>query len=248
MLYVRENPFYIFKEKIMKTKAMCLLCVVLLVLAFSSCDSFFSSTWGTQREYDMSRISLNTGNLNDWINAALGNPGLSLKLAEKINNEMGSKSGPERKEFSRAGVKLAVEASGIGPAALTSVDAITDANELKGLLESIDSKVNKDAAGVLAGIINNGDITGLDASDAGMAVIVLTLAVVNDAGKAVRDVGELHDLEAFGVKKENDKFVVVQQSGVTQNATALVKLLNAIVTGSFDNPITDAIQGAFTQG
>jgi len=128
---------------------------VLAVLAFTSCDNFFGKSWGNQRSYDPSKISLNAGNLQDWIDRAVGDPDLAFAITQKIIQELGkgSLSPQERLAFQEAGVKLAANASGLSESLLTrAAAALGDGdnmgeNTLKDILEKVQGDFNSGGKG-----------------------------------------------------------------------------------------------------
>ena len=169
----------------MKTKGFIMGSTLLLcgALIFTSCDNFFSTSWGTQREYDSSRIVINAGNIDEWIDAADGNPALAAAITDKIKGELSGVSGgnltPDQQKLQQAGIELAIEASGIGTAIVSSAaDVVSklqdlDMNDTTGmqktmtdLLTNVVNTFNEvngtGAAGNLAEIVNVSLTTGSD--------------------------------------------------------------------------------------
>ncbi|MDR1930412.1 MAG: hypothetical protein LBQ44_07255 [Treponema sp.] len=192
--------------------------LLLLALIFTSCDSFFSDSWGQMRDYDPSKIDLNAGNLDSWIESSIGNPKLAAALAEKIKATVkNSADSKERAKFQEAGVTLAVEASGIGASILSNAGAaLGDIEDLQEeAVMDILKKIQDDfksggpqAAASLAEIVSvPGTLTGntqggtpefegnyagtAKAGDVGQAVLVLALAVFGETGDVEAEIDKL---------------------------------------------------------
>ncbi|MDR2553663.1 MAG: hypothetical protein LBD31_10945 [Treponema sp.] len=247
------------------------LFVLLAALVLGSCDNFFSTSWGNEREYDYSNVSLSVNNLSDWLAAARGNPKLATALLKKILADLdgGKLSGLEKAQFQAAGVKIAIEAAGLGEAIISTASNILDKIEaedeeaIKDVLDKIEAELKKNtqAAHDLAGIVQ-GSITGggeptfptdagsygdiVKPSEAGEAIMILTVAVLDNTAASSLD--NLSDLDKNGFRIEGGKAKVADDA--TPEAVALAAYLNLIAadtTGKFDsNPITGAIKKAFS--
>jgi hypothetical protein len=215
---------------------------LLPALILVSCDSFFSTSWGSERSYDPDNIKLSADNLDSWIRNSIGNPKLAAALAAKIKQEVQTKpESAERLKFQEKGVELAVRASGIGTSiAINAADVLGDIDNIEeGAVKDILTKIQGDfssggpqAAADLASIVsvsldpNTVDedsapkFTGLYAQnakggDVGQAVLVLSLAVLGD-GEAISDaVDKLAkgNEEIAGLTLDNDnKRIVIADS------------------------------------
>jgi hypothetical protein len=107
---------------------------------FVSCDDFFSTSWGAPRAYDSSKIDVNAGNVDQWIAESAGNPELAEALMEKIKADLeGAEQGAltsEQLALQNAGMKLAIEASGLGTSLISNAtSALSDLNNLDNLEE-----------------------------------------------------------------------------------------------------------------
>jgi hypothetical protein len=126
-----------------KTVYSVILFLFLGTLILSSCDDFYGSSWGSPREYDPSNIKLSLNNLNDWVENAIGNPELSRALRKRIKSDSPNLTGADKAKYQEAGVKLAVEASGIGSSIISNaagaLDQLGENNEdaVKDILASI---------------------------------------------------------------------------------------------------------------
>ena len=240
----------------------------------TTCDSFYSNSWGKSREYDTANIKLTVDNLPSWKKAARYNPSLAQALTEVINEmvkNMGD--GPERAIFQEAGVEFAIKSAGLGTTVLNNMDKfdLDDPEEIVTVLEAIQNDFNNSngsaAAGDLAAIVEPqggfGTTPEFDpsygniakASDVGQAVVILTLALLEQKG--VSDVLDDHDVVNFeewdiGLVIANDgtKDVKVEAGGKpSPEALALAAYLNLIKndpTNKFDNnPITSGIKDLF---
>jgi hypothetical protein len=136
----------------MKKKAMSMVGVLLLAsaLIFSACDQFFSTSWGTARKYDPSKIKLNAKNVDDWVNTAIGNPELAAALTEKIKDELSGvpqgNPSPDQEKLQEAGVTLAIEASGIGESILSNAS---------GLISKLTEENNDDLKNTVTELLND---------------------------------------------------------------------------------------------
>jgi len=101
-------------------KKIAILAVVALVLTFSSCDEFFSSTLGSSRSYDPAKINVNAGNIDDWVKACIGNKKLAAAVSEAIIRELGKlpDGSPAKAALLAGGIKIAAESSGFGESVL----------------------------------------------------------------------------------------------------------------------------------
>jgi len=250
------------------------LVLLLPAVIFISCDSFFSGSLGKERDYDMANININAGNCEAWLNRAVGNPKLADALTQKILQELkkGNLNSLDRDALRGAAVKLAVESSGLGKAiinngldSLTNIDDLTEEG-VKKLLKDIQSdfgltgnKAAKDLAEIAGLSITNGGgipafeqgyANSVSPSDAGQAVIILTLAIIGNNLDNIT----LDDLTAYGLGKNGGGEMLVvsaNSNGKEAELTALAAYLNLIADGGDkfkDNPVTSAIQDAFKAG
>ncbi|MDR2433565.1 MAG: hypothetical protein LBD47_03245 [Treponema sp.] len=228
------------------------------VLLVISCDDFYSATWGTAREYDASKISVNAGNVDEWVEKAAGNPELADAVTDAIKNELekGSLNTGDKAKLQDAGVALAIEASGIGEtilekAADTLSNGISSVEDLSKLLADVQSDFKKNngakAASDIADIISGSlaqpsygkdsvpKLTGAyvnaeDPADVGQAVVVLTLALVGKATDASKDMSavNLSDFAAYGVYINVNKEAAVMADNPSSEAVTLAAYLNLI--------------------
>ncbi|MDR0599366.1 MAG: hypothetical protein LBG84_04700 [Treponema sp.] len=244
--------------------------VLLLVLAgtlvLASCDNFFSDSWGTARSYDPDKITLTDGNLDLWIKNARGNPELAAAITRKIIDEIRNKSGAEKVKFQEAGMKLAVEASGVGASIISSAADVINKLEnnedsaIKDILSKIQSDFASGGPGAASNIadlvtvsssntpaVDPGYAAAASASDIGMATMVLALAVMEKKGinAATVDDLEINHLTTIPITYSGGDFTV--DSSATKEERALAAYLNLISHDSRfdDNPLTSGIKGAF---
>ncbi|MDR2795611.1 MAG: hypothetical protein LBB47_02730 [Spirochaetaceae bacterium] len=237
------------------------------VFMLASCDDFFSSSWGTMRDYDLSKIKLTLDNLQELKEKAVGNPELAGALVEKIIRELDGKSGAEKAAFQEAGIDLAIEQSGIGTSILElagkDIANMSDETGLQDLLGSVQNKFNsgngKAAARNIATIVDKslptsgqfppGDqyVARASASDVGMAVAVLALAVMPDIGSSDKDLKAQMNDGNKGISISGNTATV--KSNATHEEIAFAAYLNLILrdpNGKYDgNPITSGIKSAF---
>jgi hypothetical protein len=256
----------------MMVRNRALVLAVLVGLVMISCDDFFSTSWGPSQEYDASKIKLEQSNLDQWKKKAVGNPDLAKKLVEKIIGELSGKSGTEKAAFQEAGIELAVEQSGMGmkilEVASSDLSNINSEEGVKDLLHKVQSGLDENstaaAANNIATIANASSLlktkagqapkfpnndpyaSEADASNVGLAVMVLALAVVPEIDTSKDLVGQIPHLGL------NDDKGVTVKAYATPTETALAAYLNLIAsdtTGRFeDKVITGGIKSAFIGG
>ena len=194
-----------------------LICIV-LVLSFSACDlivsgdSFFRNSFGSgmSRNYDPANVNINASNAGSWVDRATGNSDLAYVVSSVIKDELnnGSLSESEQLVLIEAGVKLSIEASGVGTSifsnALPQIENLLDEDFdgdtvkiiqdiLNGVQQDFQSNSGLNIADNLADIIEhaivtNGTIPSLSSgyvdnaslNDVALTVVILTLGVVED--------------------------------------------------------------------
>ncbi|MDR1096333.1 MAG: hypothetical protein LBL31_08075 [Spirochaetaceae bacterium] len=244
---------------------------VLAVFVLGSCDDFYSTSWGTVRSYDSSKIALSEGNLKEWKKRAVGNPKLAKTLVEKIINDLDGKSGAERAAFQSAGIEFAIEQSGMGVKILelagSDLSKIDSQEGVTNLLKKVQDGLSsvKSAADNIAAIANKSDIINedgkpefdpadpygktADPSNVGLAVMVLALAEFPDIDTEKDLLEQIPDLRLTG---ESPPVKIVEESQPTDNEIVLAAYLNLIAKDNTDrfnnNPITKGIRSAFLSG
>ena len=212
-------------------KKIAVLVGIALLLSFSACDDFFTSSYGEQfaREYNPDNVNINSDNVNDWIKRATGNTELAFVVSGKIKSDLEGFEGDLDEETAAlidGGVKLAIEASGVGTSivnnVMTNVDSLidgADSDESINLMEAIllgiqgdfQDKNGKEASSNLAAILGHaisgkedGEIPVLDPeyisksspNDVAFGVIVLTLGIIEDAPDF--RIEDVEDIEEWG--------------------------------------------------
>jgi hypothetical protein len=258
---------------IKKNAHMAWVLAVLGVFVLGSCDDYFSTSWGTVRSYEASKIALSEGNLKDWKNKAVGNPKLAAALVDKILGELEGKSGAEKAEFQKVGIDLAIEQSGMGVKILelagSDLSKIVEGTDdeiekgVKDLLSKVQSGVlesSKAAAGNIAKIVGtsitensnppvfNGDdyTTGVTASEVGLAVMILAMAEIPSISSDM-ELDDLTDkIPALTINPNNELPVSVtgNTDNVNDNQIALAAYLNLIAS----NPTEDFRNNPITGG
>jgi hypothetical protein len=245
---------------------------VLAVFVLTSCDDFYSTSWGKPREYEVSKITLTRSNLDSWKKKATGNPDLAAALVKKIIGELPGKSGAEKAAFQSAGIDLAIEQSGMGVKILevagSALSDIDSEDGVKNLLKKVQSGLDSSQAAAnnittiayasslpepgTAGVpeFPDGDPYGLNAdpSNVGLAVMVLALAEI----PTIDDETDLSDLSSINLDINGSPPQVEVTNAASSRQIALAAYLNLIAndeTNRFDgNPITSGIKSAFSLG
>jgi hypothetical protein len=258
----------------MMVRNRALVLAVLVGLVVTSCDDFFSTSWGPSQEYDISKIKLEQGNLDQWKKKAVGNPDLAKKLVEKIIGELSGKSGAEKAAFQEAGIELAIEQSGMGTKILevasSDLSNIDSEAGVKDLLQKVQSDLDgntTEAANNIATIASANSLlktkagqapkfprddpyaSTADASNVGLAVMVLALAVAPEIDTS-KDLAS--QIPHLSVDTESEPRAVTVTARASPTEIVLAAYLNLIAsdtTSRFDdNVITSGIKSAFIGG
>ena len=242
-----------------------LVFAVVFTMAFTACDSFFSDSWGTARDYDTSNLDVNAANVNEWINLSVGNPDLAAALVEKITVDLKNPSlNPwDKAALLEGGVRLAVEASGLGTSFLTNaadllvdMDSDLSKDNVQGIMENVQGDFNKgrgkEAADSLAAMamtsitINDEGVPRFDnvyahtASPSGINEAIMVLALGELGDRPIEEWDDVSELsEHLGMK--DDTFFVKDKENASQGAIALAAYLNLVNGNSQfeENPFND---------
>ena len=246
-------------------KKIAFLTLLAFVLLLSSCDNFYSNSWGKNRDYDPAKIKVNAANVDEWVRASVGNPALARAVAAAIQREL-NRQPPlpqnERLKLLQAGVRLAADSSGLGESIFTAGSkTIKDMDfddlkegKIKDLLNDLLDDFNaKDGIGaadaigaMLGGFIENQDTAprfekgvadNFKAGDVAEAILVLVLGELSDG--IPPDWENLDDLNlGISVDDSVDPPQVIVDGDPSENAIALAAYLNLILddtTGKYDD-------------
>ena len=235
-----------------------MILAVITLLAFLSCDSFFSDSFGNSREYDHTKIDLTINNVDDWVRATIGNPPLATAVTAAIMQKLQTVTNPaERAIYLEHASRLAMQASGLGNTIIVNaadilggfvmdagpqglMDNLTDL--LETLQSDFESKGGVNAANDFAALVNQG-IDGqviprfnqefadkVSPSDLTEAVIVLLLAEMANDGNNFSSSNL--NISSLGLRtRGNPPAVHVADDGVnppSQSSIALAAYLNLI--------------------
>jgi hypothetical protein len=90
-----------------------------------SCDSFYGTSWGDVRKYDSDKIEITSGNVDEWVEASIGNPALAVAVMQAISDRIAVMPyGTERTRFQSASVALAFEASKLTTSLLSNISEV----------------------------------------------------------------------------------------------------------------------------
>ncbi|MCL2006823.1 MAG: hypothetical protein FWG77_01935 [Treponema sp.] len=239
-----------------------LIPMLVAIFALSSCDSFFSDSLGSSRDYDPAKISLTIENVGDWVRASVGNPPLARAVTIAIMDKIDSiVDEAERAVFLQHAARLAMEASGVGISILQNsgdllggftleAGPVDLAERMKDLLDSLQSdfenKGGVDTADNLASLVNKG-ISGegaprfdpefadkLSSADVTEAIIVLLLGEMSKPDNNFHS-GNIN-IANLGLRVGGSPVAVhVVGDGdnpPSENATALAAYLNLITDDS----------------
>ncbi|MCL2380921.1 MAG: hypothetical protein FWC64_04930 [Treponema sp.] len=168
------------RNYIKKTALLFVLAAPLIfALHFTGCDSFFTSSFASARDYDARHINVTVNNLDRWLDRTVGNLELARQVNVAIINRLSdsSLSPQDRAKFQRAGVQIAVESSNLGVILLSNaLGAITDmADGLSG--DQLEERLRE----ILGGI--QGEFNASGGSDAAKSISAIVSGdIVNDNG------------------------------------------------------------------
>ncbi|MCL2319306.1 MAG: hypothetical protein FWC45_04420 [Treponema sp.] len=241
----------------MKIRACCAMIALFFALSFTGCDAFFSTSLGSPRKYDASKIDVNAGNIADWLKASVGNSDLASAVTEAILRELGKVTDPaEKAALLQGGVSLAVESSGLGESILTrgsellqNLDNIDDTvvtDLLKNIQNDFISSGGVQAAENIAQMVNksittdaNGipvfDKTYADLAQPGDVAEAILVLVMGELGsKSITDQNTWSDLttltNGLDIIKDSDppQVKVTDSSSVSPTSLALAAYINLI--------------------
>jgi hypothetical protein len=245
---------------------------VLAVFVLGSCDDFYSTSWGTARSYDASKIVLTADNLEDWKKKAVGNPELAGALVDKILAELDGKTGAEKAKFQKVGVELAIEQSGMGVKILelagSDLTKIADGDEegIKELLKNVQNGViesSKAAAENIAKIAVASDLkddslefedndpykSNASASEVGLAVMILVLGMpeipnIDNNTELDKVIDNVDNLKLDTDNPPPVKLAEgVQTTDLSANEKALAAYLNLIASNNSEDFKSNPITG-----
>ena len=234
-----------------KTALPAILAIFFITISFTACDDFFSSGWGSPRDYRVENINLTVNNVERWFDRSIGNPPLAMRVNEAILLRLDDPnlSPEDRRVFLMYGVRIAVASSNMGVIILSNaLGALADladnyedmADMLLEILGSIQSDFRNAggsaAADNIANMVmrNNGIQTGPngapifsgdsfanDASPSDVAKIIMVLALA-EAEYRDLDMDEYWDFDLYELGLELDgNYVVIIDTSEPPSPTLL---------------------------
>ena len=274
-------------------KKIAFIAILAFAISLMACDEFFSTSWGSPREFQLSNVNVEGDNVDQWFELVVGDPDLALivsdaiaetveenaealeeiadsleEIAEKlddptIGNEEKAKLEEEKAKLEEeqvklqeeqaklieGGIRIAIEASGIGTSMVThasnllaELDNSTPSEDMiRGILENIQNDfINGNgyaAADNIARMVepnitgrNDGDVPQFDPllaglvqpGDAAQTIIVLALASAPD-DIDYEDPSSLNKIEDLveGLTLNNAGKVAIDESSGTPSSEAL---------------------------
>jgi hypothetical protein len=190
-------------------KVFSLVTVVFLALFPVSCMDVFTNSWGSAFKRDPDKLipKVTTSNVQELLDASVGDPEFAAVLLKKIADSLKGTAGKDKAALQDAGLKAAAEASGLAGEFINnagellktdSVDAVK--NSINNILQNLDLNRSISIAEDLRGILDDEDAFGYSkASDGDLAVaaVVLILADVKESGGTLETY-----LESFEERKK----------------------------------------------
>jgi hypothetical protein len=245
------RPKSICEEKNMKRNRFFMGSTLLLcgALIFTSCDNFFSTSWGTKREYDSSRIVINAGNIDEWIEAADGNPALAAAITDKIKQELsgaGSNGGqltPDQAKLQQVGIDMAIEASGIGTAIITS------AADIVSNLQNLNTSDADGLKNTMTDLLNNVVNTFKEVNGSGAAhnlAEVVNVSLTDDVSDYLFTTDNPSDMNNLTYPEFSDQFAANAKAGDVGQAVMVLalaviddKINEVLTTGTLNDNLTE---------
>ena len=248
-------------------KAGFLTILAIILLIFSSCDDFFSTSWGTWRTWDPDQIKINPNNLQALVLRAAGDPRFADALTQAIIRELEGNPPPVppySDDLRAAGIKCAIKSSEIGVAVLfDNMDTLLkiiendeydedSSNLFLQMLRELQKNFGKgeQAAAyiivILAPEINEPPPEFkrkeyIDSSDAIQAVLLLTLAML-DGQEVTDDTDDLSDM--LGFTQVDGKIHLTSQATSKEPRPGMAKTLAAYIN-YFADPDNDSSFSGF---
>ena len=199
---------------------------LIIALAFISCDTFFSDSMGSSRDYNSRNIHLTTRNIGEWAQATVGNPPLARAVMRSLQRRLNTATPTEMAIFLSYASMIAMEGSGVGASLLiNSTDLlgefVSDASPqelvdnmteiIERLLRDIDGRGGSDASRTFANTVglgintengiptfNQAYIDSIQPSDLNDALLVLILGELMDNDDY--NVDNLGNFDALGLR------------------------------------------------
>jgi len=270
LINVYQSPFSAnYRRKIVMRKAV-FFTLLMFILALLSCDNFFGKSWGSHRSYDPAKINVTGANVDEWIRASFGNPVLAKAVSQAILKKLPKITNPvEKAKLLEAGLRLAVDSSGLGESILTAgtkslkdldfddVDENTIKELLEDILKDFESKGGPKSADIIGAMVSgfiatSGDYPIFDgypdnfqAGDVAEAILVLALAQMSDADDF--DINDWESISDLNPGLSTDGTHIFVDDLDDANLVALAAYLNLIIDNPDkynDNPLTEAIGNA----
>jgi hypothetical protein len=220
--------------------------IIPAVLTLSSCVDVFSTSWGSALKRDPDKLipQVTASNVEDLLEASLGDTDFATTLLGKISDSVETARGDEKAALQDAGLKAAANASGLATSILDNAGTLLKGSEgditdiqttIDAILKDINGEDLQQIAADLRAILNNETINTYKAKtkasdeDLAVAAIVLLLA---DAKKT----GNLNSyLNQFANRKDVNP---------TENEKKAILLAGVIAERTIDNEIINELLSA----
>lgn len=125
----------------MAVKALALITVVFLVLFPTSCMDVFTNSWGSTFKRDPNKLipRVTTSNVGELLDASVGDPEFAAVLLKKISDSLENTTDKDRAILQDAGLKAAVEASGLAAEFINNAGELLKTESAEGVKNSIDA-------------------------------------------------------------------------------------------------------------
>jgi hypothetical protein len=252
-MYPGPKHFF-FKEGFMKRQnnrmyVAVLTFIIPVVFTLSSCTDVFSTSWGSALKRDPDKLipQVTSSNVEELLDASLGDPDFATILLGKINDSVKTAKGGEKAALQDAGLKAAANASGLATSILDNAGTLLTSgkgsskdiqNTVDGILRDMNGENLQQIAGDLRTILDDESTYKKNSKapdeDLAVAAVVLLLA---DAKKA-ENLDEY--LDAFADRKES--------LTLTSNEKKALFLAETLAKKHTDNEIINELLDAMKLG
>jgi hypothetical protein len=188
-----------------------LILTITAALVLSSCMDVFSTSWGSALKRDPNKLipAVTASNVEDLLDASLGDTDFASTLLGKINDAAKTAQGSDKTVLQDAALKAAANASGLTTAILENAGILLESGEnttdikktIDGILSGIDGESLRQIADDLRSVLDtsqNAYKQGTKASTEDLAVAAVILLLADAKGE-----GNLEDyLDSFAGRKD----------------------------------------------
>ncbi len=175
------------------------LIIILFVGVLTSCDDFFTTSWGSWAARDMSKMDfkVSADNIDDLMDKAANNKKMQAAILDSLVDAVKKAEGEDKKKLQNAGVDLALSCTNVMDTVLNSMaelESLVDndgdiGSYVAGLVDSMDNL--SESTDALLEIIPLEDVdsfvTANNATNSFFTAILLISAVAEEQGQTTEE-------------------------------------------------------------